>query len=490
MGAVPDRPRPLAEVSPIVSRARKARHTRLPAGSRDEGGFSLIDVLIGIVLLATGVLATFSMLSGASAATGSTAQREAATNLAREVMEGARAVPYWQVTPSALPGILQALPPLASTSAPPAWTVVRRATTFTLLVGVCSVDDARDGLGVHDSGFCADGPPGGSSDRSPVDGKRVSVDVTWTDGDRRLSTGLTGLISPSALSDAPSAVSLAITSPGPSPITLASAATVSFSARTTGSAAGLSWALDGTTKGDASGSGTDWAFSWPITDVADGTYEVSATPRNAYGTQGAAATSTVSLNRRAPAAPAEFIAGRNGAVVEAQWLAVPDGDVEGYRVLRGTSAKNTSVACPMSPKLSCVDANPPAPQGTPFYYWVVAVDRDPSGALRDGSPSAVVDVNVSNRSPFSPSGLSAVRPGDGTLTLSWNASKGDQDRDDEVAFYRVYRDGTAIANRIGRTGSGLELSFTDPAPGTGPRTYYVSAVDTRLAESALVGVTL
>jgi hypothetical protein len=66
------------------------------------------------------------------------------------------------------------------------------------------------------------------------------------------------------------------------------------------------------------------------------------------------------------------------------------------------------------------------------------------------------------------------------VTLRWPAATDA----DGIRYYRIYRDGLAYADRYDRTGSGAQLTYTDTGAGAGGHTYYVTAVDERLAESA------
>ncbi|HTI32361.1 MAG TPA: type II secretion system protein [Miltoncostaea sp.] len=460
---------------------------RRTAGAAGPEGFTLVELLIATMVLIVGMLAVFSAVDASAARATDNGQREAATALAREVIEDARALPFWQVTPTALAPALQGLPPLRTTT-PAGWTVQRRATTFTLSVTTCDVDDPRDGTGAHGASFCADGPAAGTTDLAPVDGRRVTVDVSWISGRRTLRTGLTSLIASSALSDAPDVRTLSMVSPGASPVAL-DVPKVAFTLQTTGTPAKVVWSVDGAQGGEASGSGTAWSFDWPIAGVVDGTYAITATSLDVYGSPGTSSSRSVVLNRFPPSAVTGVTAGRNGSRVEVEWLASPERDVVGYRVYRGTSSTSYGMVCDLTTALACIDAAPPAPTATPFYYWVVAFDRDTQGTLRNGTPSAPVNVNVSNRAPYAPSAPAATRQSDGSLRLTWTASPGDPDPGDAVAFYRVYRDGTALGSRVGKVAADGAMAWTDVSPGAGTHTYWVSAVDGHLAESALVGVT-
>ncbi len=77
-------------------------------------------------------------------------------------------------------------------------------------------------------------------------------------------------------------------------------------------------------------------------------------------------------------------------------------------------------------------------------YHVVGVDKDATGASREGdlSPSrAVKDMAVP---PEPPSGLTATLA-DGATTLNWAASPSL-----DVEFYRIYRDGQSYDRRYDR----------------------------------------
>ena len=57
-----------------------------------------------------------------------------------------------------------------------------------------------------------------------------------------------------------------------------------------------------------------------------------------------------------------------------------------------------------------------------------------------------------------------------------------------MIFYRIYRDGQAVAKRYARTSNadGTTFTFLDKDSGGTAHTYYVSAVDNEFAESSLV----
>src|SRR4051794_21341301 len=168
----------------MTPRAR-ARHAF--ARLRGEAGMTIIEMLVASVLLMIGVLATFALVDAANRNDAAAASRETATNLAREVLEGAHSTPYSQVGASGwIQSELQGLPDGSGTLTSPSTyvqrtTVTRRHSTYTVTVTWCSVDDGRDGYGIHDAsiGWCDDSATTAAADGQPEDFKRVKVDVSY-----------------------------------------------------------------------------------------------------------------------------------------------------------------------------------------------------------------------------------------------------------------------------------------------------------------------
>jgi Tfp pilus assembly protein PilV len=118
---------------------------------REEGGFALIEVMVAAVILVVGLFGTLAMLDGANATTTSTKAREQGVSLQREIVEGARSIPYDQLTPTSIAARVQAMPNLGDSDlSQPGWTLKRRGITYTATVGVCSVDDPADKTGDPD----------------------------------------------------------------------------------------------------------------------------------------------------------------------------------------------------------------------------------------------------------------------------------------------------------------------------------------------------
>lgn len=535
------------------------------ANLRAEAGFTLIEVTVAGALLLVGLLGTLALLNAASMATVTTKAREQAVALQRELVEGARSLPYDKLSPSSVVPALQALPHLGDdVPGTPGWQIRRRGVTYTVAVGACTVDDPGDGVGaVDDSMFCAAGTaataarcrellgvdgaiqgtsaaatagidvgscgidlnldgqvdgltraqviaggidlcvlglcPVSTPDANPDDYKRVVTLVRWNRG-AGSRYALQSTTSPNpGMSAAPQVQTLTTTSGA----TITSATSVSFNATVSRTPASVLWSLDGNAKGPASGSATAWAFTWNLGTVSsgaapnagetlDGTYVVGAKAFDSYGEYGTTRSLTLNLNRRAPYAPIEFAAGRNpGAsggpnTVDFEWSPNRERDVVGYRVYRVPLIGSPVQVCPATVGATTAQTTCQAssePVSALLSYRAVAVDRDAGGALREGNATALWPVTALNNAPAPPGTLSASTSG-GNTVLSWGASAGDPDIGDSIAFYRIYRDGTAYENRYDRTGTGNELTFPDTHANGAQHTYQVVAVDTQLAESA------
>lgn len=482
----------------------------------DQRGFTIVEVLVAISLLLIGVLGTVTMIDGANATTRSTLAREGATNLARQLVEGARAVSYPElVSGDALAAALRAQPGLADENdGDLVWTVRRRDVTFTITATVCSVDDELDGYGPHPSIFCSDSAAPGSADRNPDDYKRVAVTVSWRDGQSIRQTRQSTLIPNPGGSAGPLISGFAVTAPIDCDLAAPSCAVVEqplsaevdFSLTTASPAETVAWAIDGEPQPaeTVGGSGSDWSFQWPIPPaVVDGTYLISARAFSASQAEGVPATAgaervlTVTLNRFAAAKPNGFAAGRTssvagGEIVDMEWLSNPERDIEGYRVFRvvGAIGGSDDVAiCPAAPtdppitKTTCQDPAPP--DADAIAYYVAAADRDPDGVLRLGDPSDVRTVTRDNSPPFAPIGP-VLQAGSETTELAWaTPDPQDPDSGDAIDFFRIYRDGTSISDRYDRVAGTVNM-YEDFKSAGEPHSYWVTAVDNQLGESAPV----
>jgi len=463
---------------------------------RDERGFTLFELLTAMLLLLVGVLGSVALIDGANATTKTTKSREGGTNLVREVVESARSVDYDKVTGAALPGELMAKPGLADAEGASGWQVRRRNVLYTVTVDPCLFDDAKDGGGPHTGGtYCANSTPAGTSDANADDYRRVVVATEWgpTSARRRVEqtailTNPSGGLGPRII-----CVKTANCANPSSIITQFSTTTVNFEVQSA-SADAVRWSVDDNGQnGDASGGPTAWTFGWPIGShgtyqcgvspswSVDGDYLVNAQAFDARGIPGDLRTEPVSLDRAAPAAPCGLTGGRNGSVVDLSWLKNPERDIAGYRVFRVAIGSETSdpQVCALTSSLSCYDTNPPsAGDADPVFYYVRAYD-----ATRNTASATLSVSQASNSAPDPPPTLN-VSVVDGQAVLSWDAAS---DSDGSIIFYRIYRDGTGLADRHDATGDATQLGFTDAKASSLEHQYWVTAVDDQFQESAPVG---
>lgn len=480
----------------------------------DQRGFTLVEISVAISVLLIGMLGAVSMIDTGNAMTSRTKAREGATALARSVLEVARGIPYRELSAEQVLTELEGRPGLEDARVGVAGHQVEsRGFVYTVTPAVCTIDDPVDSLGDADGevDLCANSAVGqGSSaaDRNADDYRRVVVNLSWKlTGSPADSLVQTGVVTNPVGGLGPSVTALTPKTPATIEISSAATTSASYDVVTSAVPASITWSIDGARLGEASGSGTNWTFSWPLgtADVpqfVDCAYVVQAEAFDSKGRSGASKALTVKLNRRVPFPPTHFSGGRNlnGSRVDVQWQPNQECDVNRYRVYRGTSSNSisTEVCAPTKDQpTECVDEN--APGGVTLYYQVVGIDS-PSGstAEREGNRSAVLEVppEAANAGPPStPTGLTVCTGGNpgcddidgepapsGVPVLTWNESTDP----DGVAFYRVYRDGNAYADRLDVLFkvAGKPLVFID-ATASGPHSYRVSAVDSLFAESVL-----
>jgi hypothetical protein len=250
---------------------------------------------------------------------------------------------------------------------------------------------------------------------------------------------------------------------------------------------------------------TSHLFTWDIDSggrhVPDGTYVVSVTAFDAADTPGPTRSLTIRLNRDVPLAPQDVFGGWNprigftdaNDIVEIQWARNDEPDVKGYRVYRVIGLSTSIVpGCdftgdPGSPSVTeCRDLNPPI--GASIYF-VRALDEDPSdGSLRVGVASDVLTAVRASTQPEQPPTLTATVDVDDVM-LNWDPAPAHTPpyTGSDVIFYRVYRDGKALPDRIARTSQDMLISFRDVGGATSSHTYYVTSVDENFSESAPLG---
>lgn len=460
---------------------------------RAESGFTLIEVTVAATLLIVGVLGVLTLLDGANEASARTKAREGATNLAREAIEAARAVPYPELTPSRITDEIQAQPGLEDSSADAGWNVTRRGITYTIVPNVCSVDDgtvASDGYGNHSGGsFCPDSATTGTTDNNPEDYKRVWIDVTWKNGAKTLRSRQQGVINNPGSAFAPAVKTLTANPAGPT-ITSTAVSSITFTATTSSRADDFQWSLDGVTQGSATptNSGrTAWSFTWSTPNtVVDGTYEIGATAFDQFGQSGASRTVTLQLNRYQPTTPTGFAGGRNPLwgtnFGEFEWNPNPERDILGYRVKRMVGllpASGDDVVCDRGVEQT-TSCDTTIPSGLQRYYVVSYAPARVGSGVEESPVPLLTNTKLVGAAtpPAPPSNILGTRDANGT-TLQWTAPP-----DLDVRYYRIYRDdNTSFTKRVDRTGTGSDNAITDPNATTTSHTYWLTAVDNDLAES-------
>lgn len=362
----------------------------------EQGGFTIVEVLVAAVVLVVGLGATLQMLVTADHAISTTRLRQEETSLAREVLEDARGLASTQLTPTAIASALQPSVPQATLSG--ANLVVTRSvsssatpTSFNISFSPCALDAPSDGYGNHSSAppdggvWCPDVGSNGTQDSNPEDYHRLSVTVTPSS---RSTPAIqqTILIYPRPVNGpAVSCLSTSSTCPGPD-VTVTSGSSLTFHLTTTATAASIQWLVNGNTPPSEqiptgstdpyAPSGTSSSFTWNF-PTADGTYAIAAVAYDANGSSGTRSTVVVKLNRHQVIAPTSVSAGWNDLTggVEIQWVPSVDQDVRYYHVYHqyGSNAAQLVTTCGASGNVtgtSCADAPesafaPPTPSARP-----------------------------------------------------------------------------------------------------------------------------
>ena len=520
----------MADFSSISAIFKTAAHRRTPRARarrrgpalRSQAGFTLIEVLIASVALAVGLIGLLGLLDTSEKASASTRAREGAVSLARQVLEDAHTIPFAQLSPTSVVGELQAMKGLENATPGSTWHVARRESatqkpiTYTVAAEECSLDDPKDGLAKeHDSTFCPGQPnwkAGEPEDQTPIDFKRVTVNVTWSAQGRpsECSTTRACVHEVTMISAAGEAVGLsaselklvppprvestAPTSPVTAPVITPAGAKelgkpeeLTFSVNAPKGSTAMRWSLEGVPQSPAPklGEGTTWTFKWRIEGLSDGTYQVSAQAITTTGVLGPPVTIPVRLVRSSPAAPKNIRAGFNEVFVngvrtedaELQWEANTEHNIIGYRVYRPGS-----LACPeseamLSLALTCTDFG--GPKKAEATYEIAALYRNAEGQVVEGPKATAKLPWPMPVAPNKPEPVEATKNEDGSVTLTWPKISG-------AAFYRIYRESTNYASRYDVAPGSENPSYTD-TDATVAHSYWVTAVNSNMHESAPVG---
>jgi Tfp pilus assembly protein PilV len=470
--------------------ARPRGRTAPARAPRSEAGFTMVEVMVAGLLLVGGILAVLATYTGAVQTATTNNARVTATNLERELVETAREIDYDDLEDVAAEAQARGL----GTGSP--WTIVRRGTTYTVTASTCVFDSPTDDFAATAPASACQSRPAGE-DSNGDDFRRVTFGLAWDDAGRTRVMSQTTLVVNPAGGLGPRIMGFA-------PLSQTITANVGSVAVTwsTTPAQSLAWDVDdGVGRGTVTGS-TSFTATWSIgtsgsgSEVLDGAYTMSARAFDDRDIPGEARRADIVLNRRAPYAPTSFTGGHNtraGDWVELEWNRNLERDVLGYRVLWAGADKTFGAGgddqqvCPaptssslLSPSADgCTHAA--ALPGTQKYE-VVAVDRDAANALRAGD-ATVLTVPAAGAPPASPLLLTSLTL-DGQPRLTWVAPLLT-----DVAFYRIYRDGTQVglADRYDRTSGALVTTYTDTDPGDASHRYWVTTVDSHYNESDPIG---
>ncbi len=472
-----------------------------------EDGFTIVEVMVAAFVMLVGVLGTLALVDTAMSVGSTTRSREAATNLAREIVEAAREVDYDLLLTNTAAPRFQSLSGLDDADASAAgWQIKRRNTTYAVTVDACIYDDPKDGNFNQNSGagYCP-GLQTGTTDPNGDDYRKLVVSAAWGTREVRL---IANIVNPAG-GFGPRITKLT-SSPAidtDSLVKVNSGTSVLVDVETT-RATSLNWDAGDTNHGGQLSNlagATIWPqITWPLgtppATYGCGTpdftpdapaYEMTFQPFDSSGTPGDLRTQIVAIDRRKPYALCEFTGGRNprhGGVVDLQWRASFEGDVRSYSVWRERESSESSdhLICDALPATTteCTDRHPPNGGGAMNYYVRARQDNWSFGQqFGDPATRSFAAVGTSNEPPSAPSGVALA--GGTTPQLTWTGST---DSDGSVIFYRVYRGGQGIDQRYARTSNatGSTFTFTDKDSGGTAYTYFVSAVDDQFAESALV----
>lgn len=216
------------------------------------------------------------------------------------------------------------------------------------------------------------------------------------------------------------------------------------------------------------------------------TYSYYLQATNSLGsTNSATATEYPSTAPGAPAAPT--IIGREDGGLRVFWY-VADTSNNGAPITRYDVYVSTSQNTGYNPILTQVSVTSETSfsrliagltNGTTYYFKLLAYNRDGTSSL--GAASAP---EYPSKIPATPTGLTELSHGNGTITLGWNASTGSGD----AVTYWVYKSLSALANSfIDVDWSGSATSYTSTGLTNGTTYYYKVLARNRDGPSALSG---
>jgi prepilin-type N-terminal cleavage/methylation domain-containing protein len=459
---------------------------------RAQSGFTLIEVLAAMLILALGAGAAFTLIDAANRSVTSNNARTAGTNLQRELAEYARGTDYDLLQTGQIVPALRKHGAVQGTLSGGTWTIERRGVTYTVKASACTFDDPKDGLSATPPpNACPAAAPvaGAPSEVNPDDFRRVTFATTWTARGRSGKSTQSTLIVNPAGALGPRIVEFTEPTIQVTTNSLQWGPALTLHLKSTAASA-VHWTTDDLSTGDAAGGPTDWTFTWNLGTrlsttspwVRDGTYTVQAQAFDGRGVPGEAKIVTIHVNRGVPAKVGDLVAGYNASrnVVDMHWKRYDERDLQGYVVIRDADSKQI---CPkvgaLQEGVSCTDFAP-LPSSTYSVYAADCVDllngvNCTHRGVPDTTPALGTSTPSNPTTAGQPTGLSAAVI-DGKPTLTWTAPSAGPAG--PIRLYRIYRDtGTGVLDRYDETVTSA-TTYTDPNPGsTTAHTYWVTAVD-------------
>lgn len=146
---------------------------------RRENGYTLVELVLGIVVLSIITIAAITLYSSLVSSAVVAKRQAAASTLATNQMEYLKSLPYDNLA-------IAGGPIVAANTIPPSFTTTIDGDTFTVTTSISYVDDAYDGCGSYPTQalkqkYCANYPPPTNApnpDTNPADYKDVNVSVT------------------------------------------------------------------------------------------------------------------------------------------------------------------------------------------------------------------------------------------------------------------------------------------------------------------------